>query len=98
MSGIHGWGYIHQLKPTYDRSDKEEDLMTHRLVLGALLVALGATAFWTTSQAQDSDQTCQEQCQEIQEQCRQECNEHANPIECSSQCEDEGWDCRNRCR
>jgi hypothetical protein len=72
--------------------------MTHRLALGALLVAIGMTACWTTSQAQDSEQTCKQECQEIQEQCVQECNQHPNPIECTSQCEDDGWACRERCR
>jgi hypothetical protein len=72
--------------------------MNHRLPLGALLIVIGMTAWWTTSQAQDSEQTCKSECREIQEQCVQECDQHPNPIECTSQCEDDGWACRERCR
>ena len=72
--------------------------MAHRLALGALLIVLGLTAWWTTSLAEDGNHACKEQCQEIQEQCIQECDEHPNPIECTSQCEDDGWACRNHCR
>jgi hypothetical protein len=70
--------------------------MTHRLALGALLIALGITAWWTTSQAQD-EESCKAACDQQQEECLETCGEHPNPVECSSQCRDDGWSCRNHC-
>jgi hypothetical protein len=70
--------------------------MMLRLVQAALLIALGVTLWWSTSQAQDPG-TCESECHAQREMCIQACGEHSNPIECEGSCRDEYHECTDGC-
>ena len=70
--------------------------MIRRLALGVLILALGTTVWWSTSQAQD-EQSCKAECQRQQQQCISSCGAESNPIECEASCRDEAYTCEEQC-
>lgn len=71
--------------------------MKRRLAVGTLLISLGMTFWWSTSQAQEED-TCVESCRSEHEQCIESCAQHPNPIECDADCREDSIDCTRECR
>ncbi len=71
--------------------------MKLRLAVGALLISIGMTFWWSTSQAQDED-ACVEYCRVQHEQCVESCSRHPNPVECDADCREDSFACTRQCR
>jgi hypothetical protein len=71
--------------------------MRPRTILGALLIALALTGWFSTTQAQGDEEACKSACEAAREQCVDICGQHSNPIECEGQCRDDAEDCHRSC-